>query len=73
MPSPVRARNSIDDGCHINHPNFGSRVTAEDIMATRGARFFEVFNGHGEVNNWGDPTAGLPSTDRLWISCSPCD
>ncbi len=51
---------------HINHPNFGSRVTAEDIMATRGARFFEVFNGHGEVNNWGDPTAGLPSTDRLW-------
>lgn len=49
---------------HINHPNFGWAITAEDIMALDGNRFFEVYNGHPAVRNDGDETrAGL---ERVW-------
>lgn len=37
----------------VNHPNFGWAMTADDI-ATSGARFFELYNGHPSVNNYGD-------------------
>jgi hypothetical protein len=33
-------------------------------MRVRGLRFFEVYNGHPQVNNEGD--ADHPSTERLW-------
>jgi len=49
---------------HLNHPNFGWAVTAEDLLAVEHARFFEVYNGHPAVNNEGDETR--PSTERLW-------
>jgi hypothetical protein len=49
---------------HINHPNFGWAITAEDIAAVEGERFFEVYNGHPAVNNGGDSTR--PGTDRMW-------
>lgn len=49
---------------HLNHPNFGWAVTPEDIIALRGERFFEVYNGHRSVHNEGDPTR--PSTERIW-------
>jgi len=39
---------------HINHPNFGWAVTVEDMKSLRGERFFEVFNGHPQVHNYGD-------------------
>ena len=39
---------------HLNHPNFGYAVTAEDIMRIIGERFFEIYNGHPGVNNTGD-------------------
>lgn len=49
---------------HINHPNFGWAITAEDLMQVRGERFFEIYNGHPTVNNDGDAShAGL---DRVW-------
>lgn len=49
---------------HINHPNFGWAITAEDIMALDGNRFFEVFNGHPSVRNYGNELrAGL---ERVW-------
>lgn len=41
---------------HINHPNFGWAVTVEDMKSLRGERFFEVFNGHPQVHNYGDST-----------------
>lgn len=49
---------------HLNHPNFGFAVTAEDIVPLVGERFFEVYNGHPGVHNTGDATHA--STDRLW-------
>jgi len=49
---------------HINHPNFGWGITAEDLMQIRGEQFFEVYNGHPSVHNEGD--AGHPGTERMW-------
>ncbi len=39
---------------HLNHPNFGYAVTAEDLMRIIGERFFEIYNGHPGVHNAGD-------------------
>jgi hypothetical protein len=49
---------------HVNHPNFGWAVTAEDLMDLQGERFFEVYNGHPAVHNQGDSLR--PSTERIW-------
>lgn len=49
---------------HVNHPNFGWALTAEDIAAISGENFFEVYNGHSGVRNYGD--ASHPSTERMW-------
>jgi hypothetical protein len=49
---------------HLNHPNFGWGVTAEDLMRVRGENFFEVYNGHPTVNNAGDKDRA--STERIW-------
>lgn len=49
---------------HINHPNFGWGITAEDLMQVKGERFFEVYNGHPSVNNEGDTTHA--GTERMW-------
>lgn len=49
---------------HVNHPNFGWAVTAEDLMDLEGERFFEVYNGHPLVHNAGDSLR--PSTERIW-------
>ncbi|WP_420388283.1 histidinol-phosphatase [Roseivirga sp.] len=49
---------------HINHPNFGWAVSVEDMKALRGERFFEVFNGHPSVHNYGD--SARMSTEQMW-------
>ncbi|PZX53359.1 CehA/McbA family metallohydrolase domain-containing protein [Algoriphagus chordae] len=49
---------------HINHPNFIWAITPEDIIALNGERFFEVYNGHPQVNNYGDSLR--PSMEVLW-------
>lgn len=49
---------------HLNHPNFGYAVTAEDLAAVVSERFFEVYNGHPGVNQLGDATH--PSVERIW-------
>lgn len=49
---------------HLNHPNFGYGITAEDIAPVLEERFFEVFNGHTSVNNDGDEHRA--STERIW-------
>jgi len=49
---------------HLNHPNFGWAVTAEDLAWATRERFFEVFNGHPGVNQLGDATRA--SVDEIW-------
>jgi len=49
---------------HLNHPNWGWGITAEDILPIKGEKFFEVYNGHPGVRNDGDDTHA--STDRVW-------
>ncbi len=49
---------------HLNHPNFGYAVTAEDIAAVIPEKFFEVFNGHPSVNHHGNDST--PGVERLW-------
>jgi len=51
---------------HVNHPNFGSAITPEELLQVRDARFFELFNGHPTVWNNGNSTNRTPSMDRLW-------
>ncbi|MBA2501061.1 MAG: histidinol-phosphatase [Chitinophagaceae bacterium] len=54
---------------HINHPNFMWGVTLADMMELKGERFFEVYNGHPHVHNYGDSTTiGMEELwDRLLI------
>ncbi|GAB3950945.1 hypothetical protein GCM10028805_30030 [Spirosoma harenae] len=49
---------------HINHPNFYWAIKAEDLMQLRYERFFEVFNGHPLVHNYGDSTR--EGTESMW-------
>jgi len=49
---------------HLNHPNFGWGVTAEDLAPVRGENFFEVYNGHPTVYNAGDDTHA--SCEHIW-------
>jgi hypothetical protein len=59
-----RERTGQDMLIHLNHPNFGYAVTAEDMMQIRGEKFFEVYNGHPGVHNSGDQQHA--STERIW-------
>ena len=49
---------------HINHPNFRWAITIEDMMHLKGNRFFEVYNGHHLVHNYGGENA--PGMEELW-------
>ncbi len=49
---------------HLNHPNYGWGVTAEELMRVKGERFFEVYNGHPAVRDRGDKLHA--STERMW-------
>lgn len=49
---------------HTNHPNFGWGLTAADIARVENERFFEIYNGHPGVRNYGD--AERFSTERMW-------
>jgi hypothetical protein len=51
------------DWITLNHPNFGWGQTASDL-AQCGVRFFEVYNGHPSVRNYGD--SAHPSTETMW-------
>lgn len=49
---------------HINHPNYGWSLTWEDLARIVNDRFFEVYNGHSGVNNYGDEKR--ESTEKMW-------
>ena len=49
---------------HINHPNFGWGIRAEEIAQLKGAAYFEVYNGHPVVRNWGDDEH--LGTEAMW-------
>ena len=49
---------------HLNHPNFGWGVTAEDLAHVVQEKYFEVYNGHPGVRHQGDEEH--PSVERLW-------
>jgi hypothetical protein len=52
---------------HVNHPNWGDfGVPPQDLIAVDTSRFFEVYNGHGGVKNWGDLALHRVNTDRYW-------
>jgi hypothetical protein len=51
---------------HVNHVNFADGVTTEELIGVRGLEFFEVFNGHHDVHNWGHPEKGMPPTELHW-------
>ncbi len=59
-----RERTGVPMFPHINHPNFGWGISAEELMQLENERFFEVYNGHPTVHNSGD--ALRASTDRIW-------
>jgi hypothetical protein len=52
---------------HINHPNFRYAITIEDLLALdydTGEGYFELYNGHHGVENYGDPHR--PGLERMW-------
>ena len=49
---------------HVNHPNFGWAITADDLASVRNNKLFEVYNGHPMVNNAGG--SGHPSLEQTW-------
>jgi hypothetical protein len=49
---------------HLNHPNFGWGVTAEEMADVVDELFFEIYNGHPAVNQEGDKDH--PPVERMW-------
>ncbi|MHC4129849.1 MAG: CehA/McbA family metallohydrolase domain-containing protein [Planctomycetota bacterium] len=49
---------------HVNHPNYEWGLTPQDVAAVEGERFFEVYNGHPAIRNYGDETHF--STEAMW-------
>jgi len=49
---------------HVNHPNFHYSISVDDMISLHGERFFEVYNGHFMVNNYGDSLH--PGTEQMW-------
>ena len=49
---------------HLNHPNFGWGITAEDLAHVLEEDFFEVYNGHPGVRHLGNATHA--SVERMW-------
>jgi predicted metal-dependent phosphoesterase TrpH len=48
----------------LNHPNWASRVAAEEMLPVEDLYMFELFNGHPHVHNEGVKDA--PSTEKMW-------
>ena len=51
---------------HVNHLNWSDGITTEEMLGVRRLRFFEIYNGHPGVRQWGSPKRGMPDNDRHW-------
>jgi hypothetical protein len=60
----VNAIRKVQGIPHINHPNFGWAVTAEELRQVENNKLFEIFNGHPHVNNQGG--GGIPGLEAAW-------
>ena len=49
---------------HLNHPNFGWAITAEDMAAVEEEKFFEIYNGHPGVRQNGEKNH--PGLEKMW-------
>ena len=49
---------------HVNHPNFIWGIRADELAQVDGERFFEVYNGHPSVFNYGDSLRH--GTEKMW-------
>jgi hypothetical protein len=49
---------------HINHPNFGWAVSADELRQVENNKLFEIFNGHPHVNNQGG--GGIAGLEAAW-------
>ena len=49
---------------HLNHPNFGFAVTADEMADVVEEPFFEIYNGHPAVEQEGDKDH--PPVERMW-------
>jgi hypothetical protein len=57
----IRAVNGVP---HINHPNFGWSLSADELSQVRNTKLFEVYNGHPTVHNEGG--GGVPGLEEAW-------
>ncbi len=66
MRSAIEQANEIGQPIlvHLNHPNFGYAITAEDLAFVTDEKFFEVYNGHPGVNQLGDDKHA--SIEKIW-------
>jgi hypothetical protein len=48
----------------LNHPNFGWGVRAEELLLAEELKYFEVYNGHPGVKNYGDDLHA--SCEKVW-------
>ncbi|WP_145268421.1 PHP domain-containing protein [Tautonia plasticadhaerens] len=49
---------------HLNHPNFGYAITAEELAEAGREQFVEVYNGHPDVHHLGDEHHA--PVERMW-------
>jgi predicted metal-dependent phosphoesterase TrpH len=61
MVDGIRKSNGVP---HINHPNFGWAITADDLLQVQNTKLFEIYNGHPAVNNFGG--GGVPGMEEVW-------
>jgi predicted metal-dependent phosphoesterase TrpH len=59
----IRSANGIPI---LNHPNWNSGASAADIQKVEGLNMIELYNGHPDVNNWGNEEHA--SMEKKWDS-----
>jgi hypothetical protein len=60
----VDAIRAADGVPHINHPNFGWSISADELAQVKNNKLFEIFNGHPMVNNVGG--GGVAGLEAAW-------
>ena len=61
-----RERTGVPMIAHVNHLNWSDGITTEEMLQAKRLKFFEIYNGHPGVREWGSPERGMPSNDRHW-------